>query len=80
MVNTKTLDTGASCSLTVEANDNTSTSSAQTITTGKRRHIFTSFNLASIENFRIALDFAGGSVTNDCAIKDITINYHYTEN
>ena len=81
VVNTKTLGAGASCSLTVEADDNTSSGTAQTITTtGKRRHVFTSFNLAAIENFRIALDFAGGSATNDCAIKDITINYHYTEN
>ena len=80
VVNTKTLETGASCSLTVEADDNTSTSSAQTIATvGKRRHVFTSLGLGSIENFRIVLDFAGGSAVKDCAIKDITINYHYLE-
>lgn len=80
IVNTKTLGTGASCALTIEADDATLTSTAQIIaTTGKRRHIFTSLGLVSVENFRIALDFAGGSAVNDCAVKDITINYHYVE-
>src|SRR3990167_667797 len=77
---TNTLGAGASCALTIEADQASLTSSTQTIaTTGKRRHYFNSFNLAGIEDFRIALSFSGGSATNIVVIRKIFINYHLTE-
>lgn len=80
VVLTKTLAAGASCSLTIEANQALSTSTAQTIaTTGERRHTFTSFNLGTIEDFRIALSWAAGSTTNDCLIRNIKIDGHWSE-
>jgi hypothetical protein len=82
IVITKSLGAGASCSLTVEANQGTSISTAQTIAaTGKRRHVFSNFGLPSggIEDFRIALDWSGASASNDCAIKKIIITGHYVE-
>ena len=80
VVLTKTLGAGASCSLTVEANQGSSTSTAQSIaTTSKRRHYFDNFGLAEIEDFRIALSWSAGSATNDCAIRSIIISGHWIE-
>lgn len=80
VVMTKTLGANASCSLTIEADQGTSTSSAKAIaTTGKRRHYFTNFGLAGIEDFRIALDWSGGSAANDCPIRSIKIIGHFVE-
>ena len=79
IVLTKTLGSGASCALTLEANQAVNTSSSQTITTGKRRHVFTKFALSGIEDFRLALDWSGGSASNDCAIRQIIVEGHYVE-
>ncbi len=80
IVLTKSLGASASCALTIEANQAASTSTSQTITgTNKRKHIFKIFGLAGIEDFRIALDWSGGSASNDCAIRSITINGHWVE-
>jgi hypothetical protein len=81
VVKTNSLGAGASCSLTIEANQNTSTSTAQVITTtGKRKHIFRNFGLNNIDDFRIALDFSGGSSQNNVSIRSIVIMGHYIEN
>ena len=81
VVNTKTLGAGASCALTLESDQNSTTSNTMTVaTTNKRRHVFTATGLEAIEDFRVALDFSGGSTTNDCAIREVVINYHLLEN
>ena len=80
VVLTNTLGAGASCALTIETDQNSATSSTQTIaTTGKRRHYFTSFGLTGIEDFRIAFSFSGGSATNNVVIRKVVVNYHYME-
>ncbi len=80
VVLTKTLGAGASCALTIEADQADSTSDTLTITTtGKRRHVFNNVGLGNIEDFRVALDFSGGSTSNDCAIREVVINYHLVE-
>ena len=77
---TKALGAGASCSLTVEANQGVTSGTAQTInTTGRTRHHFTNLGLASIQDFRIALDFSEGSASNDCAIRKIIVHGHFNE-
>jgi hypothetical protein len=68
--------------LIVEANQATSLSSTQQITgTGKRRFLFKNLALPSggIEDFRIFLNWANGSATNDCAIKEIQITGFWIE-
>jgi len=81
VVLTNTLCAGASCSLTIEANQNSSSGTAQTITTtGKRKHTFTSLGLSGIEDMRVALDFSLGSATNNVVVRSITISGHWTEN
>lgn len=82
IVLTSTLGAGARCDLTIEYDQASSSSSAQSImTTGKRRHLFKNFGLpsAGIEDFRITLDWVNGSVTNDCPIREIIINGHFIE-
>lgn len=80
IVLTKTLGASASATLIVEANQAASSSSTKTIaTTGKRRHVFTNFALTGIEDFRIALNFAGGSASNDCAIRQMIVEGHFVE-
>lgn len=81
VVLTNTLASGASCSLTLECNQNSTTSNAQTIaTTGKRKHTFTGLGISGIEDMRVALDFSGGSATNNVVIRSISINGHFLEN
>jgi hypothetical protein len=46
---------------------------------GKRKHIFTNFGLLAIEDFRVALDFSNGNATNDCAIRSIKVNGHFSD-
>ena len=81
---TKTLDTGARCDLTIEADQGTVIqATAKEITTaGKHRHFFTNFGLppGGIEDFRVALNWANGSTTNDCAIRRIVIVGHFIGN
>lgn len=80
VVLTNTLGASASCALTIESDQASATTSAKTIaTTGKRRHYFTNFGINGIEDFKIALDFSGGSVTNPVSIRSIRINGHYVE-
>jgi hypothetical protein len=77
---TKTLGASARCDLIIEANQAASTGSTQQITTtGKRRHVFTKLGLAAIEDMRVFLNWANGSASNDCAIREITVEGHYTE-
>lgn len=77
---TKTLGASARCDLIVEADQASSTSSTKQITTaGKRRHVFTNFALKGIEDMRIFLNWANGSTSNDCAIRQIEVEGHYKE-
>lgn len=80
VVLTQALGSGASCALTIETDQNTTTSNTLTInTTGKTRHVFNNVRLGRIEDFRISLDYSGGSAVSDCAIRSITINYNLVE-
>ena len=80
IVLTKTLGSGASCALTIEADQASKTGSVQTITTtGKRRHTFNSLGVNAIEDFRVALDFSGGSTTNPVSIRQIQVMGHFVE-
>ena len=78
---TKTLGSGASCALILETDqDSTDSSTLAIATTNKRRHVFNNVGLGQIEDFRVELDWSGGSTTNDCAIRSIKINGHFVEN
>lgn len=80
IVLTKILGAGASCALTFEINQGAESTTAKTITTtGKTRHYLSSFDKSTFEDFRVALDWSGGSATNDCAIRSIKINGHFSE-
>src|SRR3990167_1173308 len=81
VVLTNTLASGASCALTIQADQDSSTSSTMTITTtGKRRHVFTAIGLGQIEDFMVKLDFSGGSSSNNVVIRKVIINGNYVEN
>ena len=47
--------------------------------TGKTRHVFTKIGLGVIEDFRIFLNWANGSATNDAAVRSIFIKGHWSE-
>lgn len=80
IVLTNALGVGASCALTIEANQAQNVSQTMTITTaGKTRHKFTSIGLVSIEDLRAALDFSGGSASNPVRIRKIIIRGEITE-
>lgn len=77
---TNTLGAGASCSLTIEYDQASGTSTAKTITTtGKRRHFLTNFGVNGLEDARICLDFSGGSITNPVQIRKIVVSGVYVE-
>ena len=79
VVFTKTLAAGASCSLTVKVDQEATSLTARTITTaGKRRHILSGFPTI-FDDFKIYLDWSGGSAVNDCAIRSIDVIGHFTE-
>ena len=80
VVTTKTLASGASATLIIEAEQASSSGTTKTIqTTGKRRHVFTNFALVGIEDFRIALNWEAGSTSNDCMIRKVEITGHWVE-
>lgn len=79
IVLTKTLGSGASCALTIERDQASAVSAVMTIAAGKRRHVFTTPLPMAIEDFRVALDWAAGSASNDCAIRKIFVEGHWTE-
>lgn len=80
IVLTKTLGANARCDLILETDQASGTSATNQITgTGKRRHVFSKFTLTSIEDFRIFLNWANGSASNDAAIREIIVEGHYVE-
>lgn len=80
IVLTNALGASASCSLKVEYNQAVSTSTAQTIaTTGKTRHVF-KVAIKDVQDFRIFLDFSGGSTTNPVSIRQVVVQGHWVEN
>lgn len=80
IVLTKHLGANARCDLTIEANQGQTSSNVKSITTaGKRRHYFNALGLGQIEDFRVALNWANGNTTNDCAIRKIIVNGHFVE-
>lgn len=80
IVFTKTLGASARCDLIVQANQTATPGSTQQIAgTGKRRHVFSKLGLVGIEDFRIFLNWANGSASNDAAIRQIQVLGHYVE-
>lgn len=80
IVLTNVLGAGASCSLVVEYNQTGSSFASRTITTaGKSRHLF-NMGIRNVEDFRIFLDWSGGSATNPVQIRQIEILGHYAQN
>jgi len=83
IVKTKNLGANASCALQLEYNQAQVTGgTAQTITTAnKRRHTLKQFANPpqGVEDIRVFVSWAGGSTTNDCAIKQIEIIGHLKE-
>jgi hypothetical protein len=79
VVRTNTLTSGASANLKLEFNQGSSTSETHIITTtGKRKHTF-NVNQSDIEDFRVYIDYSGGSTTANCPIKEIVVYGHYME-
>lgn len=77
---TRAIGSGGSCALSVESDQATVTSSAKTIaTTGKRRHVFDKIGVKSCEDFRILLDWSGGSASNPVKIRKIIVEGHFVE-
>lgn len=77
---TNSLGSGARCDLIIEANQAGSSGSTQQIaTTGRRRHVFNSLGLTSIEDFRVFLNWANGSTSNPVIIRQIKVEGHYVE-
>ena len=77
---TNSLGTSARADLTIEADQITRTSNSKSITTsGKIRHVFDTFGLGEILDFRIAINFSNGNATNACKIRNIIIKGHWCE-
>ena len=77
---TPALGENAQCDLTVEANQGVTAGNELSITgTGKTLHSFTATGLASVEDFRIKLDWSNGSSTNPCSIRRIIVSGHFLE-
>ncbi len=76
VVLTPILGSGARCDLTIKSNQGASTSPVMQITTsGKTRHVFKKV-INNIEDFRVALNWANGSASNACPIREIHIMGH----
>jgi len=78
IVMTNNLGSSARCDLVIKGDQETLTSTTQQITgTSKRRHCFSNFGLSTLEDFKISLSFAEGSVTNIVKVRAIIINGHW---
>jgi hypothetical protein len=77
VVKTGILGANARCDLVVQYNQAGASSVAQSITgTGKTRHLF-KLSKSNLEDIKIYLNWANGNTTNDCKIKEITLNGHF---
>ena len=77
VVMTNVLKASALCALKIESNQAVTTTTIGNITTtGKTRHIF-KVPVANVEDYRIFLDFSGGSATNSVEIKRVIVTGHY---
>ncbi|MDD4110224.1 MAG: hypothetical protein PHS54_01575 [Clostridia bacterium] len=79
VVLTKTLKSNARCDLILECDQGTSNSNTFQITTGKRLHSTTAIGLNEIEDIRVYLNWANGNSTNDCPIRRVIVQGHYSE-
>lgn len=79
VVRTKVLGASARCDLQIEYNQAVSSNTAIQITgTGATRFV-KPLGIKDVEDFRIFLNYANGSASNDCAIKDIQIFGHWID-
>ncbi len=75
---TNSLGSGASVAVAVESNQAGTTTSIGTVNASQTRHILKQ-PIANVEDFRITLDFSGGSTTNPVEIRRIYIQGHYVQ-
>jgi hypothetical protein len=74
IVTTKALGASARADITLEGNQGAETSTALQVTgTNETRHVFTSIDLAPVEDVRVVVDFENGHASNDCPIRKITL-------
>jgi hypothetical protein len=79
VVYTNVLGAGAGATLKLETNQGVTVSTGYTIgTTGKIKHFF-SPQISNVEDVRVFVDWSSGNATNNCKIRKILINGHYTE-
>ena len=79
VVMTNVLASGASCALKIESNQGvTSTTIGNITTTGKTRHVF-KVPVSDVQDFRIFLNWSGGSTSNPVEIKSVSVLGHYIE-
>ena len=77
---TNSLGANAKATLTIEADQATSTSGSKIIeTTAKQVHNFDTFGLGDISDMRVVINFSNGNATNNCIIRSILVNGHFTE-
>jgi len=77
-VSTNSLGANARMDLVIEADQATRTSNSKSITTtGKMRHIFDTFGLGEVSDFRVALSASNGSTSNVVKIRNIIIKGHW---
>lgn len=75
LVLTNHASSGASCALSLDLNQDQSNSSTMTLSSGQRRWRFTADKIGAhdIEDFRLVLDFAGGSASNPMKIRKVVV-------
>lgn len=79
VVMTNVLESGASCVLKIESNQAVKTTTIGTITTvGKTRHVLKQ-PVDNVEDFRIFLDWSGGSTTKPVEIRRVYVTGNYIE-
>jgi len=78
-VKTNSLGAGARCDLIINYNQAGSSSSAMQVTgTAKTRHFF-QLSKSNLEDIQAYLNWSSGSASNDCRIKEVSINGHFIQ-
>jgi len=76
---TNTLGANARADLTIEYNQAVGTTTLKQITgTGDRKFVFDNFDVGSVSDFRIAIDYSNGDTTNPVQIRNILVKGHWT--
>lgn len=80
IVYTPNLLENAKCDIYLEGNHSRADSTAVTVEgEGKTRHVFSSINLAPVEDVRVVVDYQSADTANDCPIRKIVLLGNYVE-